>query len=62
MRKKVNFNVLEKNKDANIADIKKSIKTIVDRLLINEFMKNINKAIYFYIIYLYKMNSLPIGG
>lgn len=42
MRKKVNFNVLEKNKDANIADIKKSIKTIVDRLLVNEFMKNIN--------------------
>ena len=42
MRKKVNFNVPEKNKDANIADIKKSIKTIVDRLLVNEFMKNIN--------------------
>lgn len=42
MRKKVNFNVIEENKDGNIADIKKSIKTIVDRLLVNEFMKNIN--------------------
>ncbi len=42
MHKKVNFNVIEKNKDSNIANIKKNIKTIVDRLLANEFTKNIN--------------------
>ena len=37
MCKKVNFNVIEKNKYENIDDIKKYINIIVNRLIANEF-------------------------
>ncbi len=38
MCEKVNFNVIEKNKNSNIEDIAKSIKTIVNKLIVNEFI------------------------
>ena len=38
MYKKVKFNVIEKNKNSNIEDIVKSIETIVNKLIVNEFM------------------------
>lgn len=37
MCKKVNFNVIEKNKNENIEDIEKFINDIVNKLIINEF-------------------------
>lgn len=37
MCEKVNFNVIEKNKNDNIEDIGKSIEIIVNRLIVNEF-------------------------
>ncbi len=38
MYKKVKFNVIEKNKNSNIEDIVKSIETIVNKLIVNEFV------------------------
>ncbi len=37
MHGKVNFNVIEKNKNENIEDIVKVIQTIVNKLIANEF-------------------------
>lgn len=37
MCKKVNFNVIEKNKNENIEDIEKLINNIVNKLIVNEF-------------------------
>lgn len=37
MCEKVNFNVIEKNKNENIEDIEKFINNIVNKLIINEF-------------------------
>ncbi len=37
MCEKMNFNVIEKNKNENIEDIKKFINDIVNKLIINEF-------------------------
>ena len=37
MCKKVNFNVIDKNKYDNIDDITKYIQIIVNKLIINEF-------------------------
>ena len=42
MCEKVNFNVIEKNKYENIDDIKKYINNIVNKLIINEFVKNVD--------------------
>lgn len=42
MGKKVNFNVIEKNKNSNTEDIVKSIETIVNKLIVNEFVNHIN--------------------
>ena len=42
MCEKVNFNVIEKNKYENIDDIKKYIDNIVNKLIINEFVKNVD--------------------
>lgn len=42
MCKKVNFNVIEKNKYNNIDDIRKYINSIVNRLIIEEFAKSID--------------------
>ena len=38
MCEKVNFNVIEKNKNDNIEDIVKSIEIIVNKLIVNEFV------------------------
>lgn len=38
MCEKVNFNVIEKNKYENIEDITKYINSIVNRLIIKEFV------------------------
>lgn len=37
MCEKVNFNVIEKNKNENIEDIEKLINNIVNKLIVNEF-------------------------
>lgn len=37
MCEKVNFNVIEKNKNENIEDIEKFINNIVNKLIVNEF-------------------------
>ena len=42
MREKVNFNVIEKNKNSNIEDITKSIQIIVNKLIVNEFVNTVN--------------------
>lgn len=42
MCKKVNFNVIEKNKYDNIDDITKIINSIVNNLIINEFAKSVD--------------------
>lgn len=42
MCKNVNFNVIEKNKSNNIADITKYVNIIVNRLIINEFKNSTN--------------------
>lgn len=42
MRKKVIFNVIEKNKYENIDDITKFINSIVNKLIVNEFAKSVN--------------------
>lgn len=42
MCEKVNFNVIEKNKCDNIDDITKFINNIVNKLIVNEFAKNVN--------------------
>ena len=41
MRDKTIFNVIEKNKYENIDDITKSINSIVNKLIVNEFAKSI---------------------
>ncbi len=40
MCEKVNFNVIEKNKNENIEEIARIIETIVNKLIVNEFMRN----------------------
>lgn len=40
MHEKVNFNVIEKTKNENIEDIIKSINNIVNKLIVNEFMRS----------------------
>ena len=42
MCEKVNFNVIEKNKNNNIEDIVKSIEKIVKKLIINEFVNSVD--------------------
>ncbi len=42
MCKKVNFNVIEKNKFDNVDDIKKYIQAIVNKLIVKEFTNRIN--------------------
>ena len=42
MREKVNFNVIEKNKYVNIDDITKFINNIVNKLIVNEFAKDVD--------------------
>ncbi len=42
MCEKVNFNVIEKNKNNNIEDIVKSIETIVNKLIVNEFVNSVD--------------------
>lgn len=37
MCEKVNFNVIEKNKNENVEDIEKVINNIVNMLIMNEF-------------------------
>ena len=40
MCEKVNFNVIEKNKNSNIEDMVKSIEIIVNKLIVNAFMNS----------------------
>ena len=42
MCKKVNFNVIEKNKYNNVDDITKYIQAIVDKLIVKEFANSID--------------------
>lgn len=42
MAEKTSFNVIEKNKYDNIEDIAKFINNIVNKLMINEFVNNID--------------------
>ena len=42
MCEKVNFNVIEKNKNDNIEDIVKSIEIIVNKLIVNEFVNTVD--------------------
>lgn len=42
MCKKVSFNVIEKNKNDNIEDIVKVIETIVNKLIVNEFVNSVD--------------------
>ena len=42
MCEKVNFNVIEKNKNSNIEDIVTSIETIVNKLIANEFVNSVD--------------------
>ena len=39
MQKEINFNVIEKNKNENIADISKYIQILVNKLITNEFVR-----------------------
>ncbi len=43
MCEKVNFNVIEKNKNSNIEDIEKFINNIVNKLIVNEFVNSIEQ-------------------
>lgn len=43
MCEKVNFNVIEKNKNENIEDIEKFINNIVNKLIVNEFVNSIEQ-------------------
>lgn len=43
MCEKVNFNVIEKNKNDNIEDIEKFINNIVNKLIVNEFVNSIEQ-------------------
>ena len=43
MCEKVNFNVIEKNKNSNIEDIVKSIEIIINKLIVNEFVNSIEQ-------------------
>lgn len=43
MHEKVNFNVIEKNKNENIKDIEKFINNIVNKLIVNEFVNSIEQ-------------------
>lgn len=43
MYEKVNFNVIEKNKNSNIEDIVKSMEIIVNKLIVNEFVNSIEQ-------------------
>ena len=43
MCKKINFNVIEKNKFDNIDNITKFINNIVNKLIVNEFAKSIEQ-------------------
>ncbi len=43
MCQKVNFNVIEKNKNANMEDIVKVIEKIVNKLIVNEFANTIEQ-------------------
>ena len=42
MCEKVSFNVIEKNKYDNIDDITKFINNIVNKLIVNEFVKSVD--------------------
>lgn len=42
MCEKVNFNVIEKNKNENIEDIEKFINNIVNKLIVNEFVNSVD--------------------
>ena len=42
MREKINFNVVEITKNENIKEIQKSIKYIINKLMVNEFTNRIN--------------------
>lgn len=42
MCEKVNFNVIEKTKNENIEDIVKIIETIVNKLIVNEFINSVD--------------------
>ena len=43
MCEKINFNVIEKNKNDSINEITKYINIIVNKLIITEFAKNIEQ-------------------
>ena len=43
MNKKVNFNIIEKNKYANIEDISRKIQEIVNKLIVNEYAKSMEE-------------------
>ena len=43
MRDKVNFNVVEKNKSDNIDDITKYIQSIINKLIIKEFVNSLGQ-------------------
>ena len=42
MREKINFNVIEKNKNDSINEITKYINIIVNKLIITEFLKTVD--------------------
>ena len=42
MCEKINFNVIEKNKCNNINDITEYVNTIVNKLIVNEFLKTVD--------------------
>ena len=42
MCEKVNFNVIEKNKNENIEEIEKFINNLVNKLIVNEFANSVN--------------------
>ena len=44
MCKKVDFNIIEKNKSDDIDDISKYIQAIVNKLIIEEFANRINST------------------
>ncbi len=43
MCERVNFNVIEKTKNENIEDIVKVIQTIVNKLIVNEFVNTLEQ-------------------
>lgn len=43
MCEKVNFNVIEKNKNDNVEDIVRIINNIVNKLIVNEFINTIEQ-------------------